>query len=370
MLLKKTVISFLIAVLALLLVTACNPQEQPDGGVTVILSSGLPETRGAAEIEDGTEIYFDNNGNPDLILLLFNAGGTLVAKYPDSGHASLMDLPTPQGNDMMVRITKTTDGNIIPGGNYTLYAIANAAGLWPLTDGTNAINAGALDASSITKKTQADLFYFTPFYAEDSDPKPHPELRASRLPLTAITTLTVSDNGNGSAEVVMQRCVSKVVVKLVNNYTKELELNNLRVSLTNLNTSTGYLFQHSPDIPAGIVYSDLILSETPVTLYDNTVSSNVVKELPALVFPGASPEGAYICNITFGVARVGESILSPMRNFTFSNLPVHNRRGEDISSLARNQQLTITITINQGKMLSFSFEVGEWTERTETVSFD
>lgn len=374
MLLRKTVISSLVAALALLLGTACNPLEQSSGAVTVILSSSLPETRGSAEIADGTEIYFDNSDNPDLILLLFNAEGTLVAKYPDPGHASLMDSPTPQRNDMMVRITKTLAGDNIPGGvNYSLYAIANSAGLWDLTDGTNAISAGALNASSITSKTQADLLYFDPLFAADSPSKPHPVLREApnnRMPLTAMTTLTVSDNGNGSAEILMQRCVSQVVVRFVNNYSQELTLNDFSVTFKNLNTSTGYLFQHNPDIPAGVVYADLVKSETPVTLPDNTNPANRVTEYSALVFPGASPEGAYSCDISFIVAEVGGSPLTPTRRFDFTDLPVHNRRGEDISSLSRNQQLTITVTINQGEMLSFSFEVGEWEERTETVSFD
>lgn len=357
---KKTFISLCTAS-ALLLGASCTPQEQPGGAVSVILSSGQPETRGAAEVADGSEIYM-NNGDPDLILLLFNSEGTLVAKYPDSG-SELMDSPTPSGSDLTVRITKTIGGDTLPGGEYTVYAIANTAGLWALTDGdeTN-ISAGELSSSSITTQTQAEALYFSTLYPST--------LGNGRLPLTAKTSLTVSEHGNGSAQLELKRCVAQVVVKLVNNYTKQLSLSNLSVTLRDLNASTGYLFPHNPDIPAGIVYADLVKEVSTVTLPDNTVAANEVYEFSSLAFPGAAPQGTYACDISFGVSQVGESTLTPTRNFSFTGLPVHNNKGQDITNLTRNQRLTITVTINQGQMLSFSFEVGEWTAKTETVTFD
>lgn len=352
---RKTVISIIAAAIVLLSGVSCTPQEQPGGTVTVILSSGLPETRGAAEVADGSEIYLDN-GEPDLILLLFNSQGALVAKYPDPDHASVMDTPTPSGGDMMIRISKTTSGGTIPAGDYTLYGIANTAGLWTMTDGTNTIT-----ASSITTKTQADNLYFSQ----------SPTLQASRLPLTAKTTVTVSANGNGSAELVMRRCVAQVVVRVVNNYGSALTLSANEsypfFSLHGLNASTGYLFQHSPDQPAGVVYSDLVNSTVPTVLEDNTEQNSNIYEYTALVFPGT---GSYLCDIAFAVTQVGGSPLGSASKFRFTDLPVHNNRGEDITSISRNQRLTITVTISQGQMLSFSFEVGEWTPITETVSFD
>lgn len=366
----KTVISIIAAAIVLLSGVSCTPQEQPGGAVTVILSTGLPETRGAAEVADGSEIYLDNNGDPDLILLLFNSQGALVAKYPDPDHASVMNTPTPSGGDMMIRISKTTSGGTIPAGDYTLYGIANTAGLWTMTDGSNTIS-----ASSITTKTQADNLYFS---------QSNPTLQASRLPLTSKTTVTVSANGNGSAELVMRRCVAQVVVRVVNNYGAVLTLGSCRAldpntgdpinnqflpffSLHELNASTGYLFQHSPDQPASVVYSDLVNSTVPASLEDNTAQNSNIYEYSSLVFPGT---GSYLCDIAFAVTHVGASELDPAREFRFTDLPVHNNRGEDITSISRNQRLTITVTISQGQMLSFSFDVGDWTEKTETVSFD
>ena len=371
----KTVAYWLFAAIALYAGASCHPQELPGGAVTVLLSSGLPQTRGAAEIADGQEIQF-NAGEPDLILLLFNSSGTLVAKYPDGEHAELMTEPVATAFDMMIRITNALDGSTIPQGTYSIYAVANTAGLWSLTDGVNTISAGSFTSSSIADKTQADALYFTPLFEAETTPKPHLALRTSPnnlLPLSATGSVSVNANGNGTAELRMLRCAAQVVVKFVNNYTEELTLQNFDVTFKNLNTSTGYLFQHSPtDIPAGILYADLVHSGTPVTLEDNTNPSNDVFELSALVFPGVAPPPGevYTCDISFDVAQVGSSTLSPVSHFAFSDLPVHNNRGEDITSLSRNQKLTITVTISQGQMLSFSFEVDDWDTLTESVTFD
>ncbi len=368
----KTAAYLACAALALLLGTSCTRQEQPGGTITVLLSTGRPETRGTAEVEDGSEIYMDA-GVPDLVLLLFNSDGALVAKYPDAENSSVMGSPAPSGSDLMIRLSKTTAGTTIPQGEYTLYGLANTAGLWALTDGENDIAAGDFNAASITTRAQAEALYFSPLFTAGSPDKPHPALRTppgNRLPLTARTTVNVSAGGNGSAQLEMKRCVAQVLVRFVNNYSRQLTLDDFSVTLKDLNPSTGYLFPHSPDIPAGTVYADLVKEEAPVTLPDNTVPANAVYELSALVFPGAAPQGTYACDISFDVTQVGESALSPARSFNFSDLPVHNNRGQDITSLSRNQLLTITVTISQGQMLSFSFEVGEWNELTESVTFD
>lgn len=380
---KGTAIALWITLFAMLLCFSCTPHERLGGAVTIILSSGGPETRAnLASPEDG--MIYINNGTPDLILLLFNSQGTLVAKYPDSGHSSVMNSPAPTGNDMMIRLSQTVSGGIIPEGTYSLYGIANTAGVWALTDGENSISAGALDASSITTKTQADALCFSPLFEANSVSKPHPELRAApnnRLPLTAKTSVTVSANGNGSAELQMQRCVAQVIVRFVNNYGAELSLSAYDAStpfftLHNMNPNTGYLFQHSPDVPAGTVYADFVNATVPSVLYDNTDNDGIdpdyssdayIYRNSALVFPGT---GTYTCDVAFKVTAVNGSALASPAEFRFTDLPVHNYRGEDITSISRNQRLTVTITISQGQMLSFSFDVGDWTELTETVHFD
>ena len=371
---KGTAIVLCITVFVTLLCSSCTSHERLGGAVTIILSSDAPETRAnLASPEDG--MIYINNDTPDLILLLFNSQGTLVAKYPDSGHSSVIDSPAPTGNDLMIRLSQTVSGGSIPAGTYSLYGIANTAGVWALTDGENSISAGALDASSITTKTQADALCFSPLFEANSVSKPHPELRAApnnRLPLTAKTSVTVSANGNGSAELQMKRCVAQVVVRFVNNYGAELSLSACDAStpfftLHNMNPNTGYLFQNSPDVPAGAVYADFVNATVPSVLYDNTDVNNTVYSNSALVFPGT---GTYTCDVAFKVTEVNGSALASPAEFRFSDLPVHNYRGEDITSISRNQRLTVTITISQGQMLSFSFDVGDWTELTETVHFD
>ena len=158
-----------------------------------------------------------------------------------------------------------------------------------------------------------------------------------------------------------------MVVRLVNNYGNELTLSPFSLTLHGINASTGYLFQHDPDIPAGTVYGNMVKQGDPVTLPDNTDLNNAVYEASSLVFPGT---GSYLCDVSFTVTAAGGTALTPTQSFDFQDLPVHDNRGQDITSIARNQKLIITITINQGEMLSFSFEVGDWTEKTETVSFD
>lgn len=378
----KTAAYLACAALALLLGNSCTPQEQPGGAVTITLSSSLPETRGAAEVADGSEIFIDRSGAnpvPDLILLIFDENGALAAAYPDGDRSVLVADPVPTGNDMRIRFTKGTDGNPLPEGDYTVYGLANSAGLWALSDGTSTINAGEFSKESlislagtrsVTPQAEAEALYFTPLFAEDSPSKPNPDLRESpnnRMPLTAKASLNVNANGNGSADLQLKRCVAQVVVKFVNNYGEELTLEDFSVTLHGINASTGYLFQHDPDIPTGTVYGNVAKEASEVTLLDNTNPANDPYEASSFVFPGT---GDYLCDISFTVTAVGGSSLNPERDFEFEDLPVHNNRGQDITSIARNQKLTITVTISQGEMLSFSFEVGDWTERTETVTFD
>jgi hypothetical protein len=350
----KLLLSISVSLAALVLLTgvSCTRQELPGGAVTITLSSGRPETRGAAEIADGSEIYRDSGtGEPDLIVLLFNAEGNLTAKYPAVGQ--IVSNPTP--SDLMVRMGSGTDGNRIASGDYTVYALANTANLttdgWPLTGGTIA---------GITSQADADALLFNAALPAS----------VTRMPLVAKGSLSVDAEGRGNATLNLQRPVARVTVRFVNQYGDELTLTPFSFTLRGVNPDRGYLFPHTPDIPAGITYGNIsrnIASSSSAVLPDNTDPANPVYEISSLVYPG---EGPYSCALSFSITKVGDNPVNPAREFVYDNLPVQNRRGEDIPSIARNQSLAVTITISKGRMLSFSFEVGGWTEKTETVTFD
>lgn len=355
-----SIISLILAAFVLLSGVSCTRQELPGGAVTISLSSCLPETRGAAEIKDGSEIYFGTDDNPDLILLIFDNNGNLVARYPDGANSEKMDGATP--TDFSIRLKKRTNGEQIPEGTYAVYAVANTGeGLWTMSDGTNAVSINILKTNNSLTKTTLENLIFTGVPTD-----------AGRLPLTAKGTVTVNTAGNGNAALSLSRPVAKVVVKLVNNFGNDLTLNPFSVTLTNLVSDKGYLFSHTPDFPTGVSYSDFSHSvpntdESEVVLPYNTNPDNAIYEIPSFVFPGT---GSYKCSLSFSITKVGQATLAPPKPFNFQDLSVHNNRGEDITSVARNQCLTITVSINKGSMLSFNFDVSDWTEHTENVTFD
>ncbi len=103
-----------------------------------------------------------------------------------------------------------------------------------------------------------------------------------------------------------------------------------------------------------------------IVLPDNTNPNNDVYEISSLVYPGT---GNFVCDFAFTITQVGGNPITA-QPFKFLGLPILDKRGVDINSISRNQQLTVTVNISQGTMLSFSFEVGDWKKLTEPVTFD
>lgn len=339
-------IYWVLAVMALLSGVSCTRQDLPGSGVvTVSLFTGLPETRaGTPDPKDGSAIFIDNS-TPDLILLIFDADG---AKVTPTGEKTESSTATD------VKLTYSG----IPPGEYTVYALANTAGLWTMS--------GTL--ASATTKDEIEALYFT-----ELPSVPDPD--TFRMPLTAKGTLSVNAAGNGDISLNLTRPVARVVLKFENNSGYKLKLDPFSATFKKMAPSEGYLFQHNPDVPSGVAYGDLAFTAPASGL---EIESGASYSPSALVYPGLPGYPnveSYLCDISFTITEVidddSDRVLDPSYStFTFTDLRVHNNRGEDIKTLARNQQLTVTVKVSLGKMLSFNFEVGDWTTCSETVTFD
>ena len=337
----KNTIHTILAVLVLLSSFSCTQQEQPYGAVTISLSSGLPETRGPAEVRDGSEIFLDGEGKPDLVLLIFK-GNDLYAKYPSTTATVIGDEPDPK--DLQIKFSN------IEQGEYTVYALANTAGLWTMS--------GDPTSASITRD-ETEALYFTSLPIV-----PDPNSDTSRMPLTAKSTLSVNAIGNGNLSMTLTRPVARVVFQFVNSSGHTLKLQPFNAALKKMNPDRGYLFQHTPDTPAGTTYGDLTYNKASLDL-----AKDDVYEFVSLVYPGSE---SYLCDVSFSIAEVDGHELdnTSQHDFEYTDLKIYNNWGEDITSLARNQQLTVKVRVGVGLMLSFSFEVGGWTKETETVTFN
>ena len=330
---------------------SCTRQDLPGSGVvTVSLSSGLPETRAiTADPKDGSAIYIDNSTTPpepDLILLIFNASGEKV-------------IPTERKMDSLTATDIRLTFSGIQPGEYTVYALANTAGLWTMSG----------NPTSATRD-EMEALYFTALPTV-----PDPSSATSRMPLTAKGTLSVNAAGDGDISLNLSRPAARVVFKFENNSGHKLKLDPFSAKFKKMAPTYGYLFQHNPDVPsgeAGFNYGDLTFSENGLEIASEASYSQSALVYPGL--PGYPDTESYLCDISFTITEVDGSgtVLDPGHSHTFSfgDLRVHNNRGEDIKTLARNQQLTVTAKVSLGKMLSFSFEVGDWTTHSETVTFD
>ena len=332
---------------------SCTRQDLPGSGVvTVSLSSGLPETRAiTADPKDGSAIYIDNSTTPpepDLILLIFNASGEKVT-------------PTERKMDSLTATDIRLTFSGIQPGEYTVYALANTAGLWAMS--------GDPASASITRD-EMEALYFTALPTV-----PDPSSATSRMPLTAKGTLSVNAAGSGDISLNLSRPAARVVFKFENNSGHKLKLDPFSAKFKKMAPTYGYLFQHNPDVPtsvAGFNYGDLSFIADGQEIANGTSYSQSALVYPGL--PGYPDTESYLCDISFTIKEVdgNDAVLDPgySHTFYFGDLRVHNNRGEDIKTLARNQQLTVTAKVSMGKMLSFSFEVGDWTIHSETVTFD
>ncbi len=337
---KKTSILFFLA-LMLCIGVSCSRQETPsESSVVISFSTKEVHTRaGDRNAADGGGIVLDGSGNPDLFIAIVNYSGNVVATYPSADPDDTEVLTPTSATQVSIRFK-----NITNSGNYTVYAMANTAGgVWGAPTDWSSYDTGAkLDALTFTALTGSTL----------------PTV-SDRMPLSAKGTLSINEGMNGLVELELLRCVAKIGFKFKNETNEDLVLTGCTVTLEEINPTEGYLFPQENDAIGTARNLNLISS----TL---NIGSGVTTDLYGnlLVFPSIAPVrnvgSRYYCNISFTVGGIPKS---------FSELPIHDKRSQDIPSLGRNQYLQIETRINRGLDISFSFEVLDWDQKTEEIFF-
>lgn len=339
---KKTVLILLASALSLAGVVSCQP-DQPEGSVTLTFSTAAPMTRvGNGDAADGGGIVINGSGNPDLFIALANYSGDVVATYTGTNTTNAELVGSATATQVSVSFKNITAGQ------YTVYALANIAGqLW----GAPAAGTWNTDLTTtiLDGMTFADLGEFGTLSVGD------------RMPLSAKGTLNITENLNGHVELEMLRCVGKVGFKFKNETGSALSLTNCTVEIGAINPSTGYLFPRSNDADATGTARNLSLSKSSIDIAKDATTELYGMQL---VFPSVAPEqtvgNRYYCNITFTVGGDEK---------TFTDLPIHDKQSQDIQALGRNQYLQIETRINNGLNISFNFEVKDWTNKQEDISF-
>lgn len=352
---RRTALHIGFAALLLLAFGSCIKREQPEeGAVTISFSTGEMETKSDADdVADGRKIYI-NGDNPDLTVLICS-GNTIRAAYSNNGQGSAVvgsstgSLQSISGSTATIRFTNLAQGN------YTVYALANTGGLWAMTDGSNTVAASGITAANI------ESLYFNPVSV--------PPTVNNRMPLTAKGTLTVNSGHNGTVSLNLKRCVARVTVYLINNYQSDLTLHDFSCTVNGINPANGYLIQRSPDYVSansGPLTLNPEEEDNPFTLSASGEGST--KSFSAFVYPSTAA-GGYTCSVSFGLKKQDEQ--NPT-TYTWNNMAVTNELAQRVTSLSRNQQLGVTIRISAGKMVSFNYEVHDWSNDSleQDIHFD
>ena len=337
----------LIGLLTLLGAVSCTNVETTGGRLRIQFETGALQTKAGEPdgvVADGGGIAFDE-GNPDIVILVAAANNDIVAKYPGSG--------TLEGTPAALQTSISFDG-LTAGATYTVYAFANTKGFWTMTSGGDVVS----DLTDLTSATQVEALQFEPTGDDELYSDGSLKVKASRLPLSAKGTVTLTGSGNGEISLALLRCVAKVTAVFENQYGDGLTLYDFCNKFYHMLPSAGYVVPHESDFPvawesAGCLDSDM----DQLSIEDDARDSK-----SWYVFPSIGP---YTCDISFylDAGRTDEH--------SYTALPVHDDHARDISQLARNQHLTITTRISKGKSVSFNFEVAGWGEpKIEKIEFD
>lgn len=334
----------LILLLAIWSMAACTPQALPEGTLRLVFATGEPQTKadtGDGNVADGGGIFIDGN-TPDLVILIANSSGNIVATYP-GGTGELEGSPLPNS----VSISFKGLGQ----GDYTVYAFGNTEGFWSM-------KSGGSDVTSLTALTTASQVEALQFQPEASDVDSHNCLKVLqyRLPLSAKGTVTLGASGNGKIELPLLRCVAKVTARFENQFGSDLTLYHFSNTMKKMRPTAGYVAPHVNDFPVDPAdASDLTSGETTLSISDGEAYEEFW-----YVFPSIGP---YTCDVQFSQTDGGDLL-------QYLNLPIHDDHARNITKLDRNQHLTITTRISAGKKVSFNFEVSDWDEKTESITFN
>ena len=358
---KLSYIAAAIATLACLFSCSKNTENDLGEGATVTLSfyTGGIETRavtpGDGDIGDGGGIYLDENGKPDLIILIADANpksttyGNIVKRF--RGIGSSHDGTVQSSSAKTVNVSF----NFAQGGNYVVYALANTRGFWDMEDADeNAITVDDLmDNTEDTKVPTMAVLEDLRFKKLAANT--HPTIdEAKGMPLSAEGDLVVSDGHNGQARLELLRCVARVTAEFINNSGEDLTISNYTNEIVNISPDCGYVIKHPAVSPADATMGKLIATVAGPDELKNGKSISA----HWYTFPSVGP---YTCNISFTANG---------KSYTFEGLPVTNNKREDIPCLFRNQQLHIVTRISKGSQVSFNFQVDDWVEKTAEVEFD
>lgn len=345
----------LIWLLTLLGAVSCTSVETSGGSLRIVFETGDVQTKAAGpdgNVEDGGGIFI-NEGVPDVVILISNADNEIVATYPSSGRGGILT-GSVEGTPAPLQASISFTG-LTGSATYTVYAFANAQGLWAMKCGEDPVS----NLTDLTSAARVEALQFQPT-AGDKDAYGCLAVKASRLPLSAKGAVTLTSLGNGEISLRLQRCVAKVTAVFENQCGEDLLLHDFSNTFYHMCPETGYVVPHETDYPVnhGDSY-DGALSAIEAELSidaDETVSQSWY------VFPSL---GYYTCDISFDLEDAGNTV-----HCNYTDLPVLDDHGRDISYLARNQHLTIITRISRGRTVSFNFEVADWNSKTETVTFN
>ena len=357
------------------------------GRVEVSITTGELHTKApSGDPADGGGIIVDGFGNPDLVIAIANSGGSLVAWYPDDFFdASMSNDYSSECNTTLTDETTSTvffTGLLRANGPYTVYAVANTAGLpsgvlTSLKACTTAANMNDLQLSVASGQ---------PAFEDGS----HNEC----MPITAKGTLNVLASGNGQVDLQLLRPVARISVTFKNETgDADLEVHACKVIIGDydsngdtwsgaINPSRGYLFQRSPDEVSS--YGRHIEMDAPVIEGNDKLRFDAQNKSmlgTVQVFPSVAPArqvgSRYLCTISFRITKNGETYnsgnSSTYDEYSFPDLPIHDSRSSDILYLGRNQHLKIETRITKQASLhdySFNFEVQDWDSKDNYMTFD
>lgn len=347
-------VRMLILLLSVLGLISCRREEAPaSGSLRIVFETAAMQTKAGEPdpAEDGSAIVV-TAGTPDLVILIAdNSSGDIVATYPDGPVIDGALEGTATGTETSVSFSGLTGGL-----TYTVYAFANAQGLWTMKSGASTVS----NLLTLTTQAQVEALEFEPTPAE-KNAFGCLDVKNGRLPLSAKGTTTLTALGNGEITLPLKRCVAKVTAVFENQYGSDLNLYGYQSIFYHMNPARGYVVPHETDFPVeqdSADDGDISASEDPLVILEDGTISQSWYVLPSI--------GPYSCDVEFYT----DAEKTDPNFHSYYNLPVQDYRARDITQLARNQHLTITTRISKGKQVSFNFEVADWLPKNETVSFE